>query len=54
MDANFFDGGSANEAKFIFSYGVGCKKKSFMLGVQDVGKIRMKIFEGEIMGMTGC
>ena len=36
-------------AKFIFSYVVGCRKKSFMLGVQDVGKIRMLIFEKEIM-----
>ena len=32
-------------AKFIFSYGVECRKKGFMLGVQDVGKIRTLIFE---------
>ena len=32
-------------AKFIFSYVVRCRKKSFTLGVQDVGKIRMLIFE---------
>ena len=39
-------------AKFIFSYGVGCRKKGFMLGVQDVGKIRTLIFEEEIMGIA--
>ena len=37
--------GPGNEAKFIFIYGVGCRKKSFMLGVKNVGKIRMVIFE---------
>ena len=31
-------------AKFIFSYGVGCRKKGFMLGVQDAGIIRTLIF----------
>ena len=32
-------------AKFISSYGEGCNKNSYALGVQDVGKINMLIFE---------
>ena len=32
-------------AKFIFGHGVGCRKKSFILGVQDAGKIGMLILE---------
>ena len=41
-------------AKFSLSYGVGCRKKGFMLGVQDVGKSTMLIFELEIMGIARC
>ena len=38
--------------QFHFSHGVGCRKKSFMLGVQDVGKIRILIFKQEITGIA--
>ena len=36
-------------AKLIFSYRVRCRKKVNILGVSDVGKIRMLLFELEII-----
>ena len=35
----------SNVAKFISSYGVGCTKKSYVVEVSDVGKIKMLIIE---------